>query len=305
MGPPMRFVLALLFLVRLAQADVGVVVTGDPNMQARVLDHVQRWLQDKKHEIVAAPLGASSTTLVDCFVMEDMACAKKIVAEKATAANIVLVRVDMSTGQSRDYTLTAYWFSSGLDPASEKRSCTQCDDSALNAAVEGLMQDLSRKGSRGKGTIKISGSGDGMIVKIDGEEIGAPPLEKSLDAGSHEIVFVYGGAPVDVRRVEVDAGGTVELAAPHVTEKRRSAVGKRSRLVPALLTVGGLAAAAAGGVLLYYGSLHGPDEPYIYTNAAKIGLPLAIAGAFALGAATSLWFAGSGSDAQVGVSGTF
>ena len=93
-----------------------------------------------------------------------------------------------------------------------------------------------------------------MTVKIDGNEIGAPPVSRELAAGSHELVFIHGGAPVDVRRVEIEAGGIVDVTAPHVAATRgRAFVGERSRLLPGLLVAGGLVAAAAGGVLLYYG----------------------------------------------------
>jgi hypothetical protein len=301
----MRVVLVLLFLVRFAHADVGVVVTGDPNMQARVVDQIQRWLQDKKYELVAAPLGQATTALVDCFVMEDVACARKVFNENAKATTVVFVRVDMTTAQSRDFTLTAYWFTKGAEPAADRRNCVNCDDTALNATVDSLMRELSRKGAQGKGRIKIAGD-RGIIVKIDGEEVGEPPIDREVTAGQHELVFLHGGEPVDVRRVDVDAGATVDLAAPHVPEKKPPpTTGKRSRLLPALLLIGGLAAVATGGVFLYYGSLRGPDEPYVYTNATEIGLPLALAGAFAVGASTSLFFAGSGNDAQVGVQGQF
>jgi len=302
----MRFVLALLFLVRLAHADVGVVVTGDPNMQARVVDAVQGWLQGKKHAVVAAPLGGAATTFIDCFVMEDMACAKQAFADHAKAANVVYVRVDMATGQSRDYMLTAYWFMKGAEPVNEKRTCVQCDDAALSATIDGLMRDLSQKGSGGKGQIKINGEAQGLVVKLDGTEIGEPPVQRDVTAGSHELVFLQGGSPVDVRRVEVEAGSIVEVTAPRVVNKKPVVTnGKRGKLVPMLLTVGGIAAVAAGGVLLYYGSLRGPDEPYVYTNATEIGLPLALAGAFAVGAGTALFFSASGSEAQAGVSGSF
>jgi hypothetical protein len=292
-GAAMRCVLALLFLVRLAHADVGVVVTGDPNMQARVVDAVQRWVQDKKLALAAAPLGAAAATLVDCFVMEDMTCAKKVFAEHATAATVVYVRVDLASAQSKDYTLTVWWFTKGAEPVGDKRTCVQCDDTALAANVGALMEQLSRKGTSGKGRIKIASGGTPMTVKVDGTEIGESPIEREVDVGSHELVFVHAGEPVDVRRVGVDAGETVELTAPHIADDRRGAPGRRrSRVLPGALLVGGVVSAAVGGVLLYYGSLRGPDQPYVYKNATEIGLPLTIAGAFAVGAG-------------IGVAGTF
>jgi len=300
----MRFVLALLFLVRLAHADVGVVVSGDPNLQARVLDVAQQWLQNKNQTLVAAPLGDASTTLIDCFVIEDMACARKVFDEKSKASTVVFIRVDMAASGSRDYQLGAYWFARGAEPVGEKRMCANCDDNALQATMGDLMTVLATKGARGMGHLTIAG-GANLTVKVDGTELATMPVDKELSAGSHELVFLHRGAPVEVRRIDVAAGAVVELQAPHLSDQQPRPSRGRSKLVPALLMVGGVAAAAAGGALLYYGSLRGPDEPYEYKNATEIGLPLALVGAFAIGASTALFIAGSGSDASVGVSGSF
>jgi hypothetical protein len=299
----MRFVLPLLLLVRIAHADVGVVVSGDPNMQARVLDLVQRWLQGKQQEIVAGPLGDADTSLIDCFVMEDMSCAKQVFTSKSKATNVVFVRVNVGAAGSRDYQIAAYWFTRGKDPTSDKRTCSNCDDDALQATLAELMTALLNKGAGGNAHLKISG-GANLTVKIDGTEIGAGPVDRELPPGSHDLVFLHDGDPVDIRRIDLESGAVLELQAPRLGD-RQSGYHGHSRLVPALLVAGGIAAAAVGGVFLYHGSLRGPDEPYIYTNATEIGLPLALAGAFAVGAGTSLFFAGSGSDAHVGVSGSF
>jgi hypothetical protein len=45
---------------------------------------------------------------------------------------------------------------------------------------------------------------------------------------------------------------------------------------------GGIAAAVVGGVALYYGTLGGPDERYVYDSAMKIGFPVALVGSAAV-----------------------
>jgi hypothetical protein len=55
--------------------------------------------------------------------------------------------------------------------------------------------------------------------------------------------------------------------------------GKRpSRLLPALVLGGGVATLGAGGIFLYYGSLGGPDQKYIYPNSTPVGIALAAVG---------------------------
>jgi hypothetical protein len=57
-----------------------------------------------------------------------------------------------------------------------------------------------------------------------------------------------------------------------------------------LVAGGGVAAGVVGGVFLYYGSLGGPDERYVYDNATKIGVSITIVGGAAIIASGVLWF---------------
>jgi hypothetical protein len=68
---------------------------------------------------------------------------------------------------------------------------------------------------------------------------------------------------------------------------------RRSKTLPLSLLIGGAALAVTGGVFLYYGSLDGPNEPYVYTNANKIGAPLSITGGLALVAGSVLMVRGT------------
>jgi hypothetical protein len=296
-------VVALLLLANLAHADVGVVVMGDPNMQTPVMNAVQRWVQDKRHELVAAPLGESTTAMLDCFVMDDVTCAQKTFSEHSKADTVVFVRIDAQTGE-RSFVLNAYWFTKGSTPLHEKRPCASCDDTKLWVAVDGVLAALLHKAADGKGTLMINGVGD-VDVQVDGKDVGRAPLEQQVTVGSHEVVFVHDGTPIGVTRVEVAEGVIVPVAVPYAAPSSAVRSGGHSRVGPIVLTLTGIAAAAVGGTLLYSGSLDDSDEPHVYTNATEIGLPLALAGAVAIGAGTALWVTAGESGGSVGVGGSF
>jgi hypothetical protein len=79
--------------------------------------------------------------------------------------------------------------------------------------------------------------------------------------------------------VKIEPGATLELATPTPPPDPPPVKKKGSLALPISLVVTGAALAVAGGVFMYYGSLDGPDEPYIYANAMKIGVPMSVAGA--------------------------
>jgi hypothetical protein len=68
-----------------------------------------------------------------------------------------------------------------------------------------------------------------------------------------------------------------------------------SRLWPAVVLGGGVATMGAGAIFLYYGSLGGPDQKYIYPNSTPIGIAFAAVG---LGATIggTIWLIQTGSS---------
>lgn len=291
-------VVMLLLLANVARADVGVVVTGDPGFQVEVMSQAQRWVQEQRLALVAAPLGASTASFVDCFVIDDVACARRIFSDRSRASSLIFARIDLVAGPSRRYALTAHWFGRGREPLAGKRECAPCDEASLRWAVDALLGELVEQAGRGGGRLRIRGA-PSLAIDLDGKPAGELLLERELPAGKHEIVFRRGRAKLEARSVEITEGATVDVDAPAAPPRRRS------RALPAMLVVGGLAAAAVGGVFVYYGSLDGPDAPYLYRNATAIGIPLAVTGAFALGAGASLWLSAGGESANVGVAGSF
>lgn len=69
-----------------------------------------------------------------------------------------------------------------------------------------------------------------------------------------------------------------------------------SRTLPAILLASGVAAIAAGGVFLYYGSRGGPNDKFIYPDSTPVGIALAaIGGGATIGGTVLLIQAGSDS----------
>lgn len=70
---------------------------------------------------------------------------------------------------------------------------------------------------------------------------------------------------------------------------------RASRLWPTIVLGAGVAVMGGGGIFLYYGSLGGPDQKYVYPNATPIGIAL---GAVGLGATIggTIWLIQAGSS---------
>jgi hypothetical protein len=289
-------VLALAF-ARVADAGaVGVVVTGEPAMQATVRGMVESWLKEHGHALASQPLDEDAQkTLLNCFVVEDLICARGVVEKRARADSLVFARVELGARKKgRQLTLTAYWFRHEHDPVVDKRACAPCGDASLHAAIAGLMQALADNSGLTKGRIKLDSKPTGLVAVLDGVKVGVTPLERDLDAGAHQVEILRDGASAGARAVTVEPDRTFELVIdtrppePVVAKPKEVVVTRtvtktvtvhqKSRVLPALMIGGGVAAGAVGGVLLYYGHKGGPNDPYIYPKATNEGLGFAIGG---------------------------
>jgi hypothetical protein len=137
--------IAILATARIADAgSVGVVVTGEEIMQTPLRAQLESWLRDHGHEPIASPLEPNAINqLVDCFVIEDKACAQKIVEQHAKADAILYARVEVvSNGTSRDVNLTMHWFRKGEPPKEERRVCQGCSDEAMRLTADSIITAL-------------------------------------------------------------------------------------------------------------------------------------------------------------------
>jgi hypothetical protein len=142
----MRALLVTLLLVSAtAQADdVGVIVTGEAVLQPQVRAGIEMWLRDHGHAIAGSPLLPDATNkLIDCFVIEDAACAKAVV-EQSTAPAIVFARVDVteSAKGARDFALVGTWLAKGKDPVTLRRSCHHCTEEGMRETLVSLLGSL-------------------------------------------------------------------------------------------------------------------------------------------------------------------
>jgi hypothetical protein len=139
------FVLATLVTSTAYAERVGVVVTGEATVQPQLAGQLERWLHDRGREVVPGPLEPEAiNTLIDCFVLEDLGCARGIVDARSKSKAVVFARAESTQNKdgTRDVTVTGYWFQKDRELLAERRLCAKCNDERLHATVDELMLAL-------------------------------------------------------------------------------------------------------------------------------------------------------------------
>lgn len=270
--------------------DVGVIVTGDGSMQPQLAAQITDWLSRHGHTVVASPLPADAIPLlVDCFVLEKLACARNIVETRAKSASVVYAHVDAESSDddgTRQVTLTAYWFAKGHDAVAERRTCSRCNARSLRATADEIMTRLIG----GEAHVKFRSTPPGARIVIDGQTIGVTPLDWELPPGKHSIQLDKDGFAPTARDIAIASGQTelvsVELARPP------EPVPLWLRHLPLGVLITGGALVATGGILIAIDEdAGGPAGPPTFRESAPLGAGLAIGGAVVAGAgAYLLWF---------------
>lgn len=138
--------LAVLVSTTAARADVGVVVTGEATLQPQLLSHLESWLRKRGHTIYASALEPDAiNTLIDCYVVEDLNCARKVIEARAKSTAIVYARVESAPAAngSRDISIVGYWMEKGHDMMAERRSCQRCSEKQMHDIADDLMLSLA------------------------------------------------------------------------------------------------------------------------------------------------------------------
>src|SRR5947208_1920946 len=133
--------LALVLATSSARADdaVAVIVTGDATLQTKLVNHVQRWLEKHGHKVADESLSADAITTIDnCFVIGDPACARGVIEARAKATSVIYARVEVGKA-GKNVTLTAYWFVRGHEPIGERRVCEKCTADAWRGVADTMM----------------------------------------------------------------------------------------------------------------------------------------------------------------------
>ena len=127
---------ALVCAARIAYADsgdIGVLATGDAKMQAKVVRHLEDWVK-KQGKKVRDPLSASAlNTFTDCFVMDDLKCARGVFEARSKTGSLAFVRVERD---GTKLTFDIYWFVKGREAIAEPRVCDKCSDDAWQSVLE-------------------------------------------------------------------------------------------------------------------------------------------------------------------------
>ena len=138
--------LAVLALASTARADVGVVVTGEATLQPQLLSHLETWLRHHGHTIYASALEPDAiNTLIDCYVVEDLNCARKVIEARAKSTAIVYARVESAPASNgtRDISIVGYWMEKGHDMMAERRTCQKCTEKQMHDLADDLMLSLA------------------------------------------------------------------------------------------------------------------------------------------------------------------
>jgi hypothetical protein len=138
------FVLAALSSNAYAE-QVGVVVTGEATLQPQVAAQLEGWLEDRGRMVMPGPLEPSAiNTLIDCFVLEDLGCARGVVDARSKTQSIIYAHIEVTPNGdgTRDIAVTSYWFEKQHDAMSERRVCARCTTDKFHSMVDDLMLAL-------------------------------------------------------------------------------------------------------------------------------------------------------------------
>jgi hypothetical protein len=132
-------VAALLALSTAAHADgpaadnrVGLVVQGTAGLRGRLADHLDEQLSRTGFSAEDAPLSRDAlNTLANCFLLDDMKCARGVIEARSKIPRVLVVRVEESGGT---VTIDLTWFSAGNPPLSEHATCESCRETFAETA---------------------------------------------------------------------------------------------------------------------------------------------------------------------------
>lgn len=289
------------------------MVTGEPALQGKLRTHVTAWLGQHGFTVSPKPLSSDAQkTLINCFLIEDMACARGVFDHQATVDYLVFVRADLVGGKkSKEANLVAYWFLKDRDAVADKRNCKPCANKVLAKTAAEVLAAVYDETALAKAHLKIS-EPPGLVVLLDGTNVGVTPVEQDVAPGQHEISLQRDDQVLGSTTIETKAGDQTDVKVPITTpvvvatrpgEPDRATAAEAppehrpSRIVPGLMIALGAGAAITGGVFIYYGHKNGPDDPLIYPDANKQGAIIAgVGGAVLITGLVYWWVQGSSAE---------
>jgi hypothetical protein len=194
-----------------ANKSVGLLVTGDV-LKAPTQTQAETWLRAHDQKVVTTPLPPDAVkTLLDCFVIDDAKCSRGVVDARASAENVVVIRIDVVSKKERDIRLSIDWFVKGRNPVSARRTCEECTEALLRTTIDSMLLDLAKTSPGFMGRIKVTSDPPGISVLIDNETIGVTPVERDVAAGPHKARLVRDGRLGAEKALAIEAGALSEV----------------------------------------------------------------------------------------------
>ena len=274
----MRSLLVLLVLALAAPAaraesdGVGVVVVSSTNgstLQSDVTSHLEGWMRRHDHTIIGSALSRDAiNTIANCFLIDDLKCARGVVEARSKAGSVVFTRIEAA---GKDLTFTTYWFVKGKDVISERRVCEKCTDEDWRGLLDNMVERLLKSDIE-TGKLHLESQPSGLFVLVDNVQVGATPFDEELPAGKHTISLSHAGVIVATKDIEIHANKLKRLTIETEVDTRA-----RSKVGPGILLGSGIALIGGGGIALYLGEQR--SDKVIHPEYVPIGIGIMAAGA--------------------------
>jgi hypothetical protein len=276
--------IALISLGSVARADtsVAVVFSGNDSIKRQTTEVVEAWFTFHQLPITSSPLSKDGmTTLTNCLVISDMACARGVVEARATVDNIIAVTGQVSgKRETRTVQLAAYWISKQHEVVSVQRTCDTCSDTVLATTLDAMVDDLAAHAPTMNGKVHVTTVPAGLAVAVDNDKPVTTPLDRDISFGSHVIAVMRDGRVVASKKIEIAPLKSIDVPITVPDEKTTTRIkiveGRGSRTVPLVLMTVGVAASVTGIVLYATGGPTG--ESYTYRNLRPAGIATGISG---------------------------
>jgi hypothetical protein len=276
---------------------VGIVVTGDQDLQPQLSKQLDNWLRGHGHQVADAMPTDAVTSLLNCMEIDDQGCAQGVVAARAKADAVVYGQAAKSR-TSKSTILTIYWLYKDKEPVGMRRACEDCKPDIMRGIVEEMLGLVTQVSAEKRGRVAVSTKPEGLQVMVDNENIGITPVERDLAVGTHTIVIMSRGRKVGERTLKVQPDVTAEITIPVAMPKDEVVVVERDRPSKVLpVVVLGLGVAAiGGGAALYFTSEEDTGEKLYYRDTKLAGIGTAAGGVVLTALGTWLWIRARGAD---------
>lgn len=276
-----------------ARADdgTGVVVVGEATLQPALVAQIEGWVKQHQPPLVPQALDPDAVnSTIDCFVLDDVSCARAVFEKKGKTTNLVFVRVEVVPGPGgvRDITLTGFWFTKGHEPQSHKKTCEHCSDAGVHAAADEILAGLAHSGNHDTGHLALTSKPVGSHITVDGKPAGVTPLELDLPAGDHRLALERDGVASEARLVTIRIGETAQIDMSLGGAAAADSDGGPAHLYPKLVIGAGAALLVAGGVLIGTSQSDTGESP-TYRDTTALGAVVGVVGVLAIGGGAYWW----------------